>query len=107
MVTPPSPYRADPRGLVIHLRVTPNAGVDRIEGVEARDDGTAVLRLRVRAVPDRGRANEAALALLARALGVPKTGVTLVSGATSRLKTVLVTGEASALMAHAAALGDD
>ena len=107
MVAPPSPYRADPRGLVVHLRVTPNAGADRIEGIETRDDGTAVLRIRVRAVPDRGRANEAALALLGRAMGVPKSNVSVVSGATSRLKTVLVAGDVVALMARAAALGDE
>ena len=27
-------------GVRLHLRATPNAGVDRIEGTETRDDGT-------------------------------------------------------------------
>jgi len=32
--------------VTLHLRVTPNAGVDRIDGTELRDDGSAVLRVR-------------------------------------------------------------
>lgn len=75
-------------GVRLHLRVTPNAGADRIEGAEARDDGTAVLRIRVAAVPDKGRANAAVIALLARALGIPRSRIRLTAGETSRFKTV-------------------
>lgn len=82
----------------LHLRVTPNAGTDRIEGIERRDDDTAVLRLRVAAVPDKGKANAAVIALLAKALGVPKSSVTLVSGETARQKTVEVSGPSEELV---------
>lgn len=97
-------FRHSPDGLVLALRVTPNAGRDAIEGVETRADGQAVLRLRVAAVPDKGRANAAVLALLAPALGVPKSCLHLVSGETSRLKTVLVAGDTVALALRAEAL---
>jgi uncharacterized protein YggU (UPF0235/DUF167 family) len=91
--------------LTLHLRVTPNAGADRIEGTELRDDGSAVLRVRVRAVPDKGKANAAVCALLAKALGVPKSAVTLVSGDTARLKTIAIAGDPEALAARIDALG--
>ena len=94
-----SPYRLTDAGLVLTLRVTPNAGRDRIEGVELRADGSAVLRVRVQAVPDKGKANAAVIALLGKALGVPKRSVSLVSGETARLKVVAVAGEPSALAA--------
>lgn len=94
-----TPYRLTDAGLVLTLRVTPNAGSDRIEGVERRADGSAVLRLRVKAVPDRGKANAAVVALLSKALGVPKSAIRLVSGETARLKTVAVAGEPPALVA--------
>lgn len=94
-----SPYRLTDAGLVLALRVTPNAGHDRIGGVELRADGSAVLRVRVQAVPDKGKANAAVIALLARALGVPKRAVNLVGGETARLKTVAVAGDPSALVA--------
>ena len=91
--------------MTLHLRVTPNAGADRIDGTELRDDGSAVLRVRVRAVPDKGKANAAAIALLAKALGVPKSAVTLASGDTARFKTIEIEGDPSALMPRIEALG--
>ena len=97
-------WSVTPAGLRLHLRVAPNAGADRIEGVETRDDGSAVLRLRVAAVPDRGRANASAIALLARSLGIPKSAITLTAGETARLKTVAISGEAEALAARLDAL---
>ena len=90
-------YRATAGGLVIHLRVTPNAGLDRIEGSEVRDDGQAVLRLRVKAVPDKGKANAAVVALLAEALGIAKGKVSVIAGETARLKTVAVDGDSAEL----------
>jgi uncharacterized protein YggU (UPF0235/DUF167 family) len=50
-----------------------------------------------RAVPDKGRANAAVVALIAKALEVPKSAVAVVSGETARLKTVLVSGDAATL----------
>ena len=63
-----------------------------------RDDGRAILRVRVKAVADRGKANEAVIALLAKALDVPKNAIRLVSGDTARLKTVAVTGDVATLV---------
>ena len=102
---PTSLYRVNAAGLVLMLRVTPNAGRDSIEGVELRADGGAVLRVRVKAVPDKGKANAAVVALLGKALGVPKRAVGIIGGETARLKTVSVSGEPSALVERLSALG--
>ncbi|WP_429912402.1 DUF167 domain-containing protein [Glycocaulis sp.] len=79
-------------GAILRLRVTPNASRDTIEGVEIRADGLAHLKIRVRAVPDKGAANMAVLKLLAKTLGVPKSALELVSGHTARIKTVRIAG---------------
>jgi uncharacterized protein YggU (UPF0235/DUF167 family) len=100
----PSWYRLSPSGLSLFVRVTPNAGRDAIEGVEIRDDGSAVLRIRVKAVPDRGKANAAVIALLAKALGLAKTALSVTSGETGRLKTIAVAGDGAALAGRLAAL---
>ena len=86
--------------MTLSLRVTPNAGSDRIEGREPRADGEAVLRLRVAAVPDKGKANAAAVALLAKALGVPKSAIRLVAGETARSKVVEIAGDGPSLAAR-------
>lgn len=70
-----------------------------MDGVEQRDDGTAVLRVRVSAVPDKGKANAAVVALIAGMLGVPRSSIRLVSGETSRVKTLDVMGDGTALAA--------
>ena len=49
-------------------------------------------RARVVAPPERGRANAAVCRLLADTLGLPRTGVTLVSGHTGRDKVVELDG---------------
>jgi uncharacterized protein YggU (UPF0235/DUF167 family) len=84
--------------------VTPNASLDRIDGPEALADGTTVLRIRVRALPEGGRANAAVLALLAKALALPKSDLTLVAGDTARLKTVHLRGNPQDLAARVKAL---
>jgi uncharacterized protein YggU (UPF0235/DUF167 family) len=43
-------------------------------------------------VPEKGRANTALEVLLAKALGVPKSAVSVIAGGTSRLKSVRVAG---------------
>ena len=70
------------------VRLTPRAGIDRIEAL----DPDGALRVRVRAAPAEGAANEALLRLLADALAVPKSGVRLVAGARGRRKLVEVGG---------------
>ncbi len=67
-------------GAEFHLRVTPRAGRESLI-----DEG-AHLRVAVTAAPEGGRANEAVRELLARALGVAKTRLTLVRGAAARDK---------------------
>lgn len=86
------------------LRVTPNAGRDAMDGVETRDDGSAVLRIRVSAVPDKGKANAAVIALLSKCLGVPKSSISLAGGETARMKTVLISGNGEELSIRLSAL---
>ena len=69
------------------VRASPGSKRDAIAAVV---DG--VVRVRVAAPAERGRANEALVALLAERLGVSLRAVTIVRGATSRQKAVQVEG---------------
>jgi uncharacterized protein (TIGR00251 family) len=91
------PWRSSPDGISIALRVTPRGGRDGIDGIEQLSDGRSVLKVRVRAIADGGEANRAVLALLAKSLGVPRASVSLLSGATSRLKQVAIAGDPARL----------
>jgi uncharacterized protein YggU (UPF0235/DUF167 family) len=71
----------------LRLRVAPGASAP---GVVGRHGDS--WKLRVAAMPERGKANDAVLELLAATLAVPRRNVTLVSGAGSRDKIVELTG---------------
>jgi uncharacterized protein (TIGR00251 family) len=93
----PDPWRYSTQGVSIALRVTPRGGRDDIDGIETLASGRAVVRVRVRAVADGGEANRAVIELLAKALGVPRSKVRILSGAASRLKQVAVEGDSAEL----------
>jgi uncharacterized protein YggU (UPF0235/DUF167 family) len=96
-------WRAAPGGIDIAVRLTPKAAADRVDGVETASDGRPHLKARVRAVPEKGAANKALERLVASWLGVPASTVAVTAGATARLKTVRVSGNADALVAAIAA----
>jgi uncharacterized protein len=85
--------------LVVTVRLTPKGGRDAIEGVTQLADGQSVLKIRVRAAPSEGEANAALVAVLARVVGVPPRRLSLVSGATARIKRVAIDGDPAALAA--------
>jgi uncharacterized protein YggU (UPF0235/DUF167 family) len=60
-------------------------------------NGDAWLAASVRAVPEKGRANSALIALLAKVLSVPKSTISLESGDSNRLKQLRITGGAKAV----------
>ena len=93
------PWTVAADGVVIDVRLTPRGGRDAIEGVERRADGRAVLKARVRAAPFEGEANAALCRLVADVLDTAPRQVTLVAGATARVKRIKILGEAKTLVA--------
>ena len=91
------PWRYSTQGISVALRVTPRGGRDDIDGVETLADGRTVLKVRVRAIAEGGEANRAVTELLAKALGVAKRDVRVLSGTTSRLKQIAVSGDPAKL----------
>lgn len=94
-----APWRAVAGGLVLTVRLTPKGGRDAIDGIEQMADGQSVLKVRVRAAPHEGEANDALVRLLARSLGVATRQVTLVAGAATRIKRFEIAGAGPALAA--------
>ncbi len=93
------PWRAVAGGVLLDIRVTPKGGRDAIEGIEHLASGQAVLKLRVRALPTDGAANDAVVALIAKALKLSRSNVSLERGGASRVKTLRLAGDANAISA--------
>ena len=98
MAALPVTLRAD--GVAVAVRLTPRASANRIDGPVSVDDGGAVLRARVTATPENGKANAALIKLLAKAWKLPKTALTVSAGAKDRRKTVHVAGDPETLLPH-------
>jgi len=83
-------------GALLRVHVQPGAAMDRIRGTHGE-----ALKVAVRAVPEKGRANEGLLDLLAGSLGVVRGAIEIVSGERAREKRVLFRGiRADALRAR-------
>lgn len=79
--------RTDSSCATISVRVVPRSSKEGVAGFEG-----GVLRIRLNAPPVEGKANEALVRFLAKALGVPKNRITLVAGEKGRNKIVRVDG---------------
>jgi uncharacterized protein (TIGR00251 family) len=87
-------------GVHVFLRVTPKSSRQAIIGVVEVENNRHALKICVSAVPENGKANEAALQLLAKAWRLPQSPMRILSGHTHRHKTVLISGDAQALYEH-------
>ncbi len=72
--------------MLITVRVIPRSRKNSVEWEQN------MLKVRLTAPPVDGAANEALIALLAERLAVPRLFISIIRGATSRQKTVEITG---------------
>ena len=70
------------------VKIIPNAHKNAVEGFCGD-----VLKVRINAPPDKGKANDALIELLAEHYGVAKSRIHIISGHTSRLKKVEIEGK--------------
>jgi uncharacterized protein len=93
---PAQPWRADPAGVRLLVRVSPKSAREGIDAVVETAQGLA-LTVRVRAVAEKGEANRAVEMAVAAWLDVPKSCVAVTAGGKSRVKTVVISGEPARL----------
>ena len=90
-MNPPITLRNSPDGCTLPVRVHPGARTNAVTGVH---DGA--LKISLTTPPTDGRANDALIAFLAERLRIPRSRISLVSGATSRSKTLRIAGKSAA-----------
>lgn len=77
--------------IIVHL--TPKASQNKVEGWTEDVKGEKVLRVKVTAVPESGKANDALIKLLSAFFKVPKSKISLIRGASSRIKYIEIQEE--------------
>ncbi|MHC4320968.1 MAG: DUF167 domain-containing protein [Planctomycetota bacterium] len=72
-------------GIVVSVKVQPNASKDRVVGEHADQ-----IKIAVTVAPEKGKANKAVIKVLSKLLGVKSSDIQIVSGETSRDKKVFI-----------------
>lgn len=83
-------YQHDKTGIKINLKIVPNSSKNEICGIILGADGQQMLKIKVTAIADDGKANKELIAFLARECGLPKSNIEIISGKTARNKKILL-----------------
>jgi uncharacterized protein (TIGR00251 family) len=75
------------QGVVLPVRAHPGSRRNAILG-----EREGALRVAVTAAPEKGKANQAIIALLSETLGIPKSAIKLAAGETSQHKRFVIAG---------------
>ena len=79
-------------GWIVAVHLTPNASRNEVTGLEKIDGKATRLKVKVTTDPEKGKANKALSALLAKYFKLPKSSIEVISGSKSRTKGVLIRG---------------
>ena len=74
-------------GVILSVKVVPRSSKTAIAGVLG-----GMLKVKLAAAPEKGKANESLVEFLAETLGVKKNAIIITSGHTSPVKTIQITG---------------
>jgi uncharacterized protein len=73
--------------VILEVKVVPGASQTEVAGWEGER-----VRIRIAAPPEKGKANKELVHFLSKRLGVSRTKIAVISGATSRIKRVEIEG---------------
>ncbi len=88
----------------LYIKVTPNSSRDEITGIVKTGDNNYRLAVKIRAVPEKGKANKAVIAFFAKAMRLPKSAFMVSSGSTARQKTLRIEGNPQIIVEKLATL---
>ena len=83
-------YEETDKGIIIRLRLTPNAAATGVKGLFFDEKGIASLKVSVVSPPEKRRANKELIRWLAKTLGTAKSEIEFISGETSHYKKLLI-----------------
>ena len=97
------PFNKSPEGVILRVRLSPKSALDEVGDVVVHE-GQNVPTAKVRAVPEKGKANAALPKLFSKWLGASKSGISLTGGGKSRLKAPAISCDQQELSGRLATL---
>lgn len=83
-------WKETPEGIILSVKISPKASRSEVVGEEGEE-----LKLRIAAVPEKGKANAEIIRLLSKKLKIGRSQITILTGETSRHKKLLLRGISS------------
>lgn len=80
-------FQQNQDGITLSVKVIPNSSRDEIMGLH-----DTALKIKVSAPPENGKANQAVILALAKALHINKTSIKIISGQTQPHKQIQING---------------
>jgi len=97
---PEPEIQEDEEGVVLVAKIVPGSSKTALAGLLDR-----MVKIKVAAAPEKGKANECLIAFLAKQLGVRKNAIDILSGQTNPVKQVRVAGVSAAALLEKFGLG--
>ncbi len=79
--------------MILTVKLTPKAAKNEIKGWADGPDGAKFLKVSVTAVPEKGKANKALIALLSAHFKIPKSAFEIMRGETDRIKIISISSD--------------
>lgn len=74
-------------GIMLTVKAVPGSSKDAIAGILGD-----MLKIKVSAAPEKGKANKSIIALLSKKLGIAKKDIEIISGTTAAVKQIQIAG---------------
>ena len=97
---PPLQIQESREGVVFTAKIVPGSSRTAVAGVLG-----GMVKIKVAAPPEKGKANQGLVAFLAERLGVKKNDITILAGQSNPVKQVQVTGVSAQTLAEKLGLG--
>ena len=83
-------FEVTDKGIVVRVRLTPNASVATVKGLFFDEKGAAYIKIFVLSPPEKGKANKELIQFFSKKLKVAKSEIELVSGEISHYKKLII-----------------
>ena len=74
----------------LRIKVIPNSNTNEIKEIMTDDSGEETIKIKVKAVPEKGKANTELIKFLSNKLEIKKANISILSGKTDRIKLIKI-----------------
>lgn len=79
-----------PKLSYLRIKVIPKSPKNEITEIMIDESGEQTIKIRIKAAPEKGKANAELIKFLSKELNIPKTNISIISGKTDKLKLIKI-----------------